>query len=1208
MKKPSANWSIKRQRVDWRQTGLHLGLVALAYWLALLASLTIRLNGIAAFWVADGIALAALVLAKPSERPGIVVLVFFINLFSNLASGNSFAVSLGFTTANTLESAIGAWLMLRWQSEHINFEKLADVLALFAVVSIVNGGTAILGALTGSLGLGGSFQDLWGHWIVENGLCLLLVMPLIITWKRAKRPWYNQPRLHVIEDALLMLTIILLTFITTRDIQHETLLALRVHIFFPLFIWLALRFSPRGVTLGLALFSTIILLNTFWGNGTLFANALQSQALYVQLYLGVVLGTVLLLSAIFSERRRNEREFHAILHTSSEGYWKLDAQGHLLDVNEVYCHLSGYARAELLRMTVSDLEAVEEPQQTQAHISSTISKGADRFETRHRRKDGTIIDVEISVTFLPQEHEFIVFVRDISERIQAERSRRASEQLAQSTIDALSANICVLDENGVIISVNHAWREFANANPLALSDYRVGANYLTICDNAHGLHSEHGHALADGLRAMMQGERKEFMMEYPCDLPGEPGWFNARVTRFATGSTWHFVVAHENITDRKLIEEDLRASEVRLKAYFDLARVAIIILDRNGKWLEVNKYAEQLLGYSEQELTKMHGLDITHPDDIEATREGLRSLAEGKLDSFHLEKRYMRKNGEIVWVDISASTIRKLGDAPVTFIAAAFDITERKKAEDALRESETTYRQMFANNSAILLLIDPTNGAIIYANFAASQYYGYSQDDLCQMRIQQINTLSLDQVAAHMKEAEQHSSNYFLFQHRLASGEIRDVEVYSTPMYVSGRRLLQSIIHDITDRKRAEQALRESEERFRKLIEEAPIAITVSRLGTPLYVNPKYLEMFGCASFDEIGASLVNHFALQEQSRVAEYARLRMEGLPAPAEFESIGMRKDGSLFLLQMNVTTVQMTDGLATVAFLQDVTERKRGEEQLRKLSRAVEQSPASIVITDTSGAIEYVNPKFTQITGYTPNEAIGKNPRILKSGRTPPEEYKKLWKTIKAGSEWRGEFYNRKKNGDTYWEMDSISPVANEEGIITHFVAVKEDITERKRVEAISAARSRILQFSLGHSLPDILQNVLDECEALTSSSIGFFHFMLADQNTLALQNWSTRTLNEFCQAEGKGAHYPLSQAGVWADCVQERRALIANDYATMPNRKGMPTGHAVVNRFISIPILRGENIVAIIGVGNKPTEYNERDVQIVTQLADLSWDIT
>lgn len=126
------------------------------------------------------------------------------------------------------------------------------------------------------------------------------------------------------------------------------------------------------------------------------------------------------------------------------------------------------------------------------------------------------------------------------------------------------------------------------------------------------------------------------------------------------------------------------------------------------------------------------------------------------------------------------------------------------------------------------------------------------------------------------------------------------------------------------------------------------------------------------------------------------------------------------------------------------------KRQNEYIRKLSRAVEQSPSTIVITDAEGNIDYVNPKFTELTGYTPDEALGQNIRILKTGITSPDVYIKLWDTITAGLIWRGEFLNKKKNGELYWEAASISPLINEEGAITHFIAVKEDITSQKQIE--------------------------------------------------------------------------------------------------------------------------------------------------------------
>ena len=152
--------------------------------------------------------------------------------------------------------------------------------------------------------------------------------------------------------------------------------------------------------------------------------------------------------------------------------------------------------------------------------------------------------------------------------------------------------------------------------------------------------------------------------------------------------------------------------------------------------------------------------------------------------------------------------------------------------------------------------------------------------------------------------------------------------------------------------------------------------------------------------------------------------------------------------------------------VAVFDVITDRKRVEDRVRKLSLAVQQSPASVVITDTSGQIEYVNAKFTEVTGYTFDEVCGKNPSILKSGELPAEGYRQLWQTISSGGQWRGEFHNKKKNGELYWESASISPVFDESGKITHFVAVKEDITQRKELEKTLAVRERQLNsFFLG-----------------------------------------------------------------------------------------------------------------------------------------------
>ena len=166
---------------------------------------------------------------------------------------------------------------------------------------------------------------------------------------------------------------------------------------------------------------------------------------------------------------------------------------------------------------------------------------------------------------------------------------------------------------------------------------------------------------------------------------------------------------------------------------------------------------------------------------------------------------------------------------------------------------------------------------------------------------------------------------------------------------------------------------------------------------------------------------------------------------------------------------------------------------------------------------------------------------------------------------------------------------------------------DLTERKRAEAVLESRMRLSEYAMGHSLDELLTRTLDEAELLTGSTIGFFHFVEADQKTLSLQSWSTNTLRNMCSAEGKGRHYEADQAGVWADALRERRPMIHNDYANLAHRKGLPPGHAPVLRELVVPLLRNEQVVALLGVGNKPGDYGPEDIESVFQLAKLAWDI-
>ena len=189
----------------------------------------------------------------------------------------------------------------------------------------------------------------------------------------------------------------------------------------------------------------------------------------------------------------------------------------------------------------------------------------------------------------------------------------------------------------------------------------------------------------------------------------------------------------------------------------------------------------------------------------------------------------------------------------------------------------------------------------------------------------------------------------------------------------------------------------------------------------------------------------------------------------------------------------------------------------------------------------------------------------------------------------------------DGTVGWFDLSIEPVP--EGVFI----ISMDVTERKQAEKILELRLKLMQYAVSQNLEEVLQAALDEIGSLSGSPIGFYHFVDADEKTLSLQAWSAKTMQEFCRAEGKGLHYGVDRAGVWVDSIRERRPVIHNDYPSLPHRKGMPPGHAAVQRELTVPIFRNRKIVAILGLGNKPTDYTEDDIRIVSFLADVTWEM-
>src|ERR1051326_5590555 len=398
---------------------------------------------------------------------------------------------------------------------------------------------------------------------------------------------------------------------------------------------------------------------------------------------------------------------------------------------------------------------------------------------------------------------------------------------------------------------------------------------------------------------------------------------------------------------------------------------------------------------------------------------------------------------------------------------------EQKRKDDAVRSSERRYRQMFENNRAVQLVIDPVTGAIVDANMAACDFYGYTPDELRSMRVWDINVLGEQGVRDEMENAARQQRSYFIFRHMRANGEVRDVEVHSGPIDVGDRKLLYSIIHDITERKRAEQAVLESEEKYRNIFDFASIGIyQATPEGRFITANRTLAVMLG---YDSVEEMLVQAPAYDIDLSVED----------RPHNYEVEWKRKDGSPIWVQINAHALHSSKGaLYFEGFVDDVTERKLAEERLatsnaQRIAVLDAATRASIIATDSDGTITVFNTGAERLLGYTAEEMIGKRrltdlhvvselaehlAGLQREFDGPIGDFDILaTRAAIFGLEER-EWTYVKKNGESLTVHVAVTAIRADDGSITGFLHVGTDVSARKHAEEMLRKQLAAMQASM------------------------------------------------------------------------------------------------------------------------------------------------
>jgi PAS domain S-box-containing protein len=947
----------------------------------------------------------------------------------------------------------------------------------------------------------------------------------------------------------------------------------------------------------------------------------------------------------------SEEKFRLIFDNAFDGLNIFKEDGDLdkrklVECNERYADMAGRSREELLAIgNVIHLQKTIKASANAERLFSLESKKPFSGSFTWLRPDGKENIIEyMGVPVIWKGKRYTIGIdRDITERVKAEKQlRKLLRAVEQSPV-----SIVMTDLDGNI--------EYANPHACNTTGYSldglIGKNprVLKSGETSEVEYSHLWNSISNGSvwRGVFHNKRKN----------GELYWESSQITPVlnSDGEITSYLSIKEDITERKALQESLLASEEKHRTLYETMSQGVIYHGAKGEIIMANPAAERILGLTIDQMTGRESFDplwkSIHEDG--SVFEGddhpvQRVIRTRKPDYNTVMGVWNPQKEQYCWVNINTVPLFKNDENKPYQIYTTFeDITVQKIALEELKTSEERYKLMFENNHSVMLLINPESGKIVDANLAACEYYGWSRHEICGKEMLEINMLPPEEIKKEMQNALREKRKYFEFKHRLANGEIKDVEVFSGPIKFGASTLLYTVIHDITDRKKAEKALLQRENELNYAQEIAKMCswelnlktdkLSWSKnyyqlMGIPygtemktefflerihpddLYLVDKYIEeikttrkpvtydlrilfsdntcrwiqnnivpifegdellIFRGVNIDITDKKLADAeikqqnerlnaiiktipdliFVMDKKGNYLEYyvpdnellalpkneivgksiydifdeekAQLVLENIDRSLhDWKTVSFEYEiplpGGIHYYEGRVTPI---DQNRVLSLSRDITEKKITDIEIQKLSLAIKQSPVSIVITDLKANIEYANPAFLEITGYSIEEVIGKNTKILKSGKTDDVYYKDMWETITSGKEWQGEWMNKKKNGELFWESVAITPIRDESGIVTNYLAIKQDINQRKQAENEIRELNTNLELKISErtaELAETNQNLLHEIDERKFVEDALW------AKSVELENFFNVALDLLCISDNQGRFIKVNKA--------------------------------------------------------------------------------
>lgn len=739
----------------------------------------------------------------------------------------------------------------------------------------------------------------------------------------------------------------------------------------------------------------------------------------------------------------SEKKYGSLIKNIPDGVYKSTEEGKFIEVNLALVKMLGYDSKE-------ELLAIDIKKDLYFDISDRESIVLQEKETelgifRVKKKDGSELWIEDHGWLSYDTKNDIVYhegiIRDITQRIQADEKIRESENILKGMISESPDLVWLKDLKGAYLQSNNRFEQltgFSKENLIGKTDYdffdKELADFfrendrLAIEAGTSKINEEELTFASDGHKEMIE-TIKTPLFDHKGQVMGIMG-------------------IGRNITERIKSEQALRESEER---FSDLIATTDGILWEADATTFIFNYvtnnAERLLGYPIEDWYKEgFRLSKIHPDDRQQSIEFC--VAQNKQClNYEFEYRFESKDGSILWLRDYVKVLNEKGK-PTLLRGLMVDITKQKKLEKSYVRSNQ----------------------ILQESQSIAKVGGWELDLITNILYWTPETYHIhDTTPEEFNPTVDAGVNYYLPESQkilvkaleLAMNEGKGYDLYLETLTTRGRKIdvrttcevtvvgekpikLTGIFQDITDVKKASK-------QFETVIKTAIDGFWIidSKTGQFIEANDSAIKMLGYSREELLQMKIYDIEVNQLQNETIKYYDEILQ--LGHRVYETKNKTKTGKIIDVEMSITHSEIDDGRFFI-FVRDISERKQTEEKLRKLSQAVEQSPTSIVITDSKGNIEYVNPKFIATSGYSLEDVIGKKPSVLKSGHTSTDEYQQLWQTIKNGKDWSGEFHNRRKNGELFWESASISPMIDFKGKITHFIAIKEEITYRKETEIL------------------------------------------------------------------------------------------------------------------------------------------------------------